>query len=265
MIMCQRELKTAIGAARKAGDLLLLMSRRKIRVSYKNPIDLVTTADRASEALIVSIIRRSFPDDDIMAEESQDQRTSSARRWIIDPLDGTTNFAHGFPVWCVSIAFEEQGVVRAGAVYNPNLKEMFTAARGGGAFLNGRRIRVSGQRELVRSLLATGFPYDVHTSREDNLNHFRRFIKRAQAVRRPGSAAIDLAYLACGRFDGFWEIKLKPWDAAAASLMVSEAGGKVTDFQGRRHSIYFPECLAANRYLHKKMLEVVSKPKGDGK
>jgi myo-inositol-1(or 4)-monophosphatase len=257
--MFKKELNTAARAALKAGGLLLRMSRRKLEIGYKSPIDLVTAADRSSEALLISIIRRAFPGDDIMTEESQDQRTASPRRWIIDPLDGTTNFAHGFPVWCVSIAFEEKGVVRAGAVYNPHLGEMFTAVKGGGAFLNGRRIRVSGQKDLVRSLLATGFPYDVHTSRNDNLEYFRRFIKRAQAVRRPGSAAIDLAYLACGRFDGFWEIKLKPWDAAAASLMVAEAGGKITNFKGGRYSIYYPECLAANRVLHRKMLGVIAR------
>ena len=255
--MYEKELKTAVAAAKKAGALLMKMSQGKLSVKFKSPIDLVTGADQASEALIISLIRKAFSGDDIMTEESQDQRTGSKRRWIIDPLDGTTNYAHGFPMWCVSIAFEEKGIVRAGAIYNPNLNELFTAAKGRGAFLNGKRIRVSAEKDLIKSLLATGFPYDVHTSPENNLANFQKFIKRAQAVRRPGSAAIDMAYLACGRFDGFWEIKLKPWDAAAASLMIAEAGGRITNFSGGRYSIYYPECLATNGKVHKQMLEIL--------
>lgn len=255
--MHEKELKTAVAAAKKAGALLMKLSKGKLSVKFKSPIDMVTEADQRSEALIISVIRKAFPGDDIMTEESQDQRTASKRRWIIDPLDGTTNFAHGFPVWCVSIAFEEKGVVRAGAIYNPNLNELFTAIKGRGAFLNGRKIKVSAEKSLLKSLLATGFPYDVHTSPENNLENFTKFIKRAQAVRRPGSAAIDMAYLACGRFDGFWEIKLKPWDAAAASLMITEAGGRLTNFSGGRYSIYYPECLATNGKIHQQMLNVL--------
>ncbi len=255
--MYEKELKTAVRAAKKAGALLMKMSRGKLSVKFKSPIDLVTGADQASEALIISLIRKAFSGDDIMTEESQDQRTGSKRRWIIDPLDGTTNYAHGFPMWCVSIAFEEKGIVRVGAIYNPNLNELFTAAKGRGAFLNGKRIRVSAEKDLIKSLLVTGFPYDVHTSPENNLANFQKFIKRAQAVRRPGSAAIDMAYLAGGRFDGFWEIKLKPWDAAAASLMIAEAGGRITNFSGGRYSIYYPECLATNGKVHKQMLEIL--------
>lgn len=255
--MHEKEIKTAVTAAKKAGALLMKMSKGKLSVKFKNPIDLVTEADQASEALIISAIRKAFPKDDIMTEESQDQRTASIRRWIIDPLDGTTNYAHGFPMWCVSIAFEEKGVVRAGTVYNPNLSEWFTAVKGRGAFLNGRRIKVSVEKNLIKSLLATGFPYDVHTSPENNLENFQKFIKQAQAVRRPGSAAIDMAYLACGRFDGFWELKLKPWDAAAASLMITEAGGRITNFNGEKYSIYFPECLASNGNIHGQMLKVL--------
>lgn len=257
--MHEKELKTAVTAAKKAGKLLMRMSRGKLAVKFKSPIDMVTEADQASEALVISIIRKAFPGDDILTEESQNQRTSSKRRWIIDPLDGTTNYAHGFPVWCVSIAFEEKGHVLTGAIYNPNLNELFTAVKGKGAHLNGSPIRVSGEKHLLKSLLATGFPYDVHTSQENNLDNFQKFIKRAQAVRRPGSAAIDLAYLACGRLDGFWEIKLKPWDAAAASLMITEAGGRITNFSGGCYSIYYPECLASNGKIHGQMLEVLGK------
>ena len=255
--MYEKELKTAVTAAQQAGALLMKMSKRKLAVKFKSTIDMVTEADKASEALIIKVIRQSFPGDDILTEESQDQRTASKRRWIIDPLDGTTNYAHGFPVWCVSIAFEEKGRVTAGVIYNPNLDELFTAVKGKGAYLNGKSIKVSSEENLLKSLLATGFPYDVHTSPENNLQNFQRFIKQAQAVRRPGSAAIDMAYLACGRFDGFWEIKLKPWDAAAASLMITEAGGRITNFSGSRYSIYYPECLATNGKIHLQMLDVL--------
>jgi len=255
--MYEFELKTAANTARQAGKLLAAMAIRGVTVDYKGTIDLVTEADRASEQLVVKALRKAFPNDDIMTEESESERTTSARRWIIDPLDGTTNYAHTFPFWCVSIAFEDKGQVQAGAVCNPNLKELFTARRGHGAFLNGSRIKVSRQAELSKSLLATGFPYDVHTSDRDNLDHFRRFIKRAQAVRRPGSAALDLAYVACGRLDGFWEIKLKPWDMAAASLMITEAGGTVTRFDGSPFDLYVQECLASNGHIHRAMIDVL--------
>jgi myo-inositol-1(or 4)-monophosphatase len=262
--MHEKELKTAVKVACSAGGLLMKMSRGKLAIKFKSSIDMVTEADKASESLIIKAIRQAFPGDDIMTEESQNQRTSSKRRWIIDPLDGTTNYAHNFPVWCVSIAFEEKDQVMAGAIYNPNLNELFTAVKGKGAYLNGKLIKVSSEKNLLKSLLATGFPYDVHTSPENNLENFQRFIKRAQAVRRPGSAAIDMAYLACGRFDGFWEIKLKPWDAASASLMISEAGGRITNFSGGRYSIYYPECLASNGKIHSQMLGVLNKSDGGG-
>ena len=255
--MYEYELKIVSTAAKQAGRLLMAMAVRGVRVDYKGAIDLVTEADRASEQLVVKALRKAFPDDDIMTEESERERTKSARRWIIDPLDGTTNYAHNFPFWCVSIAFEHKGLVQAGAIYHPALRELFTARRGRGAHLNGSRIRVSRQHELEKSLLATGFPYDVHTSEQNNLEHFSRFIKRAQAVRRPGSAALDLAYVACGRFDGFWEIKLKAWDCAAASLMVAEAGGSITNYKGEAFNIYAQECLASNGQIHREMIEVL--------
>jgi myo-inositol-1(or 4)-monophosphatase len=257
--MYQKELKIAVMTARWAGRLLTTFSKKDLKVDFKGEIDLVTEADRRSEELAIKVIRRHFPGDDILSEETSRHRTSSKRRWIIDPLDGTTNFAHGFPFWCVSIAFEDKGTVRAGAVYHPLLNELFTARQGRGAWLNGRRIQVSGQTELKKSLLATGFPYDVHYSRKDNLDNFRRFIKRAQAVRRPGSAAMDLAYLACGRFDGFWEMKLKPWDMAAAALILKEAGGRLSDFKGGKFSIYVPECLASNGRIHEQMKHILNK------
>jgi len=255
--MFDKEFKTAVLAAKKAGHLLKAMSQGDLKVEYKGEIDLVTQADRAAESLVVKMLRRNFPGDDILTEETNRDRTRSDRRWIIDPLDGTTNYAHRFPFWCVSIAFEFKGQVVLGAIYNPNLNELFTARKGQGAWMNGSKIKVSSQPVLKKSLLATGFPYDVHYSRKDNLDNFRRFIKRAQAVRRPGSAALDLAYVACGRFDGFWEMKLKTWDMAAASLMVTEAGGKLSGFKGQKFSIYVPECLATNGKIHREMIEVL--------
>ncbi|MDP2806746.1 MAG: inositol monophosphatase family protein [bacterium] len=255
--MFDKEYKTAVLAANKAGRLLKAMSSGDLKVEYKGAIDLVTQADRAAETLVVKMLRRNFPGDDILTEETNQDRTKSDRRWIIDPLDGTTNYAHRFPFWCVSIAFEFKDVIALGAIYNPNLNEMFTAQKGKGAWLNGQKIKVSSQSLLNKSLLATGFPYDVHYSKQDNLANFRKFIKRAQAVRRPGSAALDLAYVACGRFDGFWEMKLKTWDMAAASLMVKEAGGKLSGFKGQNFSIYVPECLASNGRIHKQMLSVL--------
>ncbi|MDO9390670.1 MAG: inositol monophosphatase family protein [bacterium] len=255
--MFDKEFKTAVLAAKKAGHLLQAMSQGDLKVEYKGEIDLVTQADRAAEALVVKMLRRNYPGDDILTEETNRDRTRSVRRWIIDPLDGTTNYAHRFPFWCVSIAFEFKGQVVLGAIYNPNLNELFTARKGLGAWINGNKIKVSSQPVLKKSLLATGFPYDVHYSRKDNLDNFRRFIKRAQAVRRPGSAALDLAYVACGRFDGFWEMKLKTWDMAAASLMVTEARGKLSGFKGQKFSIYVPECLATNGKIHREMIEVL--------
>jgi myo-inositol-1(or 4)-monophosphatase len=255
--MFDKEFKTAVSAANRAGRLLKAMSSGDLKVEYKGEIDLVTQADRAAENMVVKLLRKSFPGDDILTEESDQERTKSDRRWIIDPLDGTTNYAHGFPFWCVSIAFEFRGQVMLGAIFNPNLNELFTAKKEKGAWLNGKRIKVSPQGVLKKSLLATGFPYDVHYSRQDNLANFRKFIKRAQAVRRPGSAALDLAYVACGRFDGFWEMKLKTWDMAAASLMVAEAGGKLSGFKGQKFSIYVPECLATNGKIHRIMIEVL--------
>ncbi|MBI5806720.1 inositol monophosphatase [candidate division TA06 bacterium] len=255
--MFDKEFKTAVSAANKAGHLLKAMSQGNLKVEYKGEIDLVTQADRAAEALVVKMLRRNFPGDDILTEETTRDRTMSDRRWIIDPLDGTTNYAHRFPFWCVSIAFEFKGQVVLGAIYNPNLNELFTARKGLGAWMNGNKIQVSQQKSLKKSLLATGFPYDVHYSKQDNLDNFRKFIKRAQAVRRPGSAALDLAYVACGRFDGFWEMKLKTWDMAAASLMVTEAGGKLSGFKGQKFSIYVPECLASNGRIHQQMTDVL--------
>ncbi|MBI5644011.1 MAG: inositol monophosphatase [Deltaproteobacteria bacterium] len=251
--------ETAIGAARKAGMLLKGHLGRAGKIEFKGDVNIVTELDRRSEDLIISEIRSAFPDHGILTEESEERKTSTAFRWIIDPLDGTTNYAHGFPFFCVSIAFEEAGEVRLGVVYDPMLDEMFISERGKGSYLNGGLIRVSDVERLDKSLLATGFPYDLRSSKENNLDHFKDFTLKAQAIRRAGSAALDLCYIASGRFDGFWEMKLKPWDTAAAALIVKEAGGTITDFSGGEYSIFEKECLASNGLIHAGMIDVLLK------
>lgn len=250
--------KTAVLAAAKAGLLLKKNLGKSLSIEFKGVIDIVTEMDKKAEAMIVKTIKAAFPDHGILTEESAEQKTGSEYRWIIDPLDGTTNYSHGYPVFCVSIALEKAGDVMLGVVYEPMLDELFTAEKGRGAYLNKKKIQVSRIAELHRSLLATGFPYDVRTSPENNINHFANFAVRAQAIRRAGSAALDMCYVACGRFDGFWELKLKPWDIAAAMLIVKEAGGAVTDFTGNPLSLYAGETMASNGLIHKEMLKVLA-------
>ena len=228
-----------------------------LRVEFKGKYDLVTEADRQSESLIVSMIRRQFPDHDILAEEDDYGRQGSEYRWIIDPLDGTTNYAHGFPWFSVSIGLEIRGRLELGTVYNPYVGEMYFAHRGAGAYLNERRLRVSSIDTLEQSLLATGFAYDHKKSRANNHDFFVRFQHAAQACRRPGVASLDLACVAAGRFDGFWEMKLKPWDLAAGILLVEEAGGLVTDFDGRQMTLDSLECMASNRLIHSEMQQIL--------
>jgi len=249
--------KTALEMALEAGSMLKSRLGRAGRIDFKGDVNIVTEMDRRSEDLIVGRITRDFPDHGIITEESDELTARGGYRWIIDPLDGTTNYAHGNPVFCVSIAFEERGEVVLGVVYNPMLDELFVAEKGGGATLNSERISVSETRSLDKSLLATGFPYDLRTSEHNNFGHFRAFSVRAQAIRRAGSAALDLCYVACGRFDGFWEMKLSAWDTAAATLMVEEAGGRVTGFKGEDFSNFKPRCLASNGLVHDEMLSVL--------
>ena len=244
--------------AREAGALLYEKLHDCHIVQYKGEINLVTEADRLSEALIVERINREFPGHDILTEESPETANGSSFRWIIDPLDGTTNYAHGYPVFCVSIALEVKGVIMLGAVYNPMLDELFTAERGSGAFLNGRRLTVSRAENLSRSLLATGFPYDIREDRNNNINYFEVMALSAQAVRRAGSAALDLAYIAAGRFDGFWELKLAPWDTAAGWLLVEEAGGSVTDLRGDPYHLHSKGMLASNGLIHAEMARILA-------
>lgn len=254
-------LNFAINVARDAGSILVDKLGRALQVSNKGAIDLVTEADLASEKLIIERIRSHYPSHAILAEESgasENHTGDSAAewKWIIDPLDGTTNYAHGYPCFCVSIGVERAGKLELGVVYDPLRNEMFAAERGQGATLNHRPMRVSAVAELSRAMLCTGFPYDVR-ERPDFARDFSSFTMQAQAVRRDGSAALDLAYVACGRFDGFWEDGLNPWDLAAGVLLIEEAGGSVTDFEGAPLDIYSARVLASNGLVHHAMMQVI--------
>lgn len=251
-------MEDARSMASAAGGYLRLHLRDRRHVRFKGAIDIVTEADLAAEKLIVDKIRSLYPGHDILAEESPATSLGSPFRWIVDPLDGTTNYSHGYPVFCVSIALEIQGVCVLGVVYDPMREEMFTAVKGQGAFLNGEPITVSRTEEISRSLLATGFPYDIRSSSENNMNYFWVMAMNAQAIRRAGSAALDLAYVAAGRFDGFWELKLKPWDMAAGCLLVSEAGGRVTDLRGGDFVLDAPHVMASNGAIHARMLGLLA-------
>jgi myo-inositol-1(or 4)-monophosphatase len=236
--------------ARAAGALLREKIDESHTVDYKGEINLVTEVDRLSEALILDRIRRAFPGHGILAEESPETSTGSDFRWVIDPLDGTTNYAHGHPFFCVSIALEARGEIVLGCVYNPMLDELFIAERGAGAFLDGRRLRVSRTADFSRSLVATGFPYDLRRDPDNNLNYFAAMTLHAQALRRTGAAALDLAHVAAGRFDAFWQLRLMPWDTAAGWLLVEEAGGVVTDLFGHPFHLHSPHLIAANDLIH---------------
>jgi myo-inositol-1(or 4)-monophosphatase len=246
-----------IKAAYEAGKLLMDKFESGIRVEFKGKNDLVTEADRQAEALVVKLIRQRYPDHDFLAEEGDYGVSGSDHRWIIDPLDGTTNYAHGFPWFAVSIALEIKGRLELGVVYNPYVGDFYIAERGCGAFLNERRLHVSTIATLERSLLATGFAYDHKKCKANNYDYFTRFQKDAQACRRPGAASLDLASVAAGRFDGFWELKLKPWDLAAGILLIEEAGGLVSDFDGLPMTLETQECMASNRLIHKEMQEIL--------
>jgi myo-inositol-1(or 4)-monophosphatase len=241
-----------------AGRILKGGFTRRLKIDYKGRINPVTEYDLKSERYIISHIVKQFPDHAVLAEEGGTVAVASPFRWIIDPLDGTVNYAHGFPVYCVSIALEYEGNIVAGAVYDPERDELFHAGLGSGAYLNKKRIKVSSEKILKRALLATGFAYNIDTARRTNLGLFARMVKKAQGVRRPGSAAIDLCWLACGRIDGFWELYLHPWDTAAAKLIVEEAGGKVSRFDGRHYSIFDQDILASNDFLHRAMMSVLA-------
>jgi myo-inositol-1(or 4)-monophosphatase len=247
-------------AARRGGAVLRERFGARRTIEYKGGIDLVTDADRASEAVLLDFIHRRFPGAAVLAEESGvsgGAHVPAALRFVVDPLDGTTNYAHGLPHFAVNVAVERDGALLASATLDPLRDELFLAATGAGATLNGERIGVSDARELRHSLLCTGFPYDIHEEQDLPLRLFGAYLSRARAIRRLGSAAIDLAYLACGRFDGFWEMKLKPWDLAAGVLLVREAGGVATDFEGGERILETGSIVAANAALHGVMLDVM--------
>jgi myo-inositol-1(or 4)-monophosphatase len=253
-------LTVAIESAKEAGRFLKLnLGKVKNIESKKEEINLVTEIDKGSEKKIIDFLKSRFPNHSILAEESGETNPGSDFKWIIDPLDGTTNYTHSFPVFCVSIALEFKGEVILGVVYDPNLDELFYAEKGKGAFLNGKRISVSKTDKLIKSMLATGFPYNVKENPDNCIEHFVNFLMEAQAIRRLGSAALDLVYVACGRLDGFWEVNLNPWDTAAGKIIVEEAGGKVTDFYGNDFNIYTKGIVASNGLIHEQMLEVIKK------
>lgn len=254
----QYMLFVAVDAARRAGTTLAEHVGGQREIIYKGEINLVTEMDRRAEQIVVSAIRSAFPSHGILAEEEARIENGSRFLWIIDPLDGTTNYAHGYPNFSVSIGLEEAGEVIAGVVYDPLRDEMFTAIKGQGAALNSRPIRASGVDSLIRSLLATGFPYDRVVSPVNNLVHFNRMIMASQEIRRSGSASLDLCAVAAGRLDGYWELKLQPWDVAAGCLIVREAGGVVSDFTGQRFSIRDKEIVASNGKIHQQMLDVLN-------
>lgn len=252
-------LATAIRAAEAAGTVLLEHARSGFRIDYKATINLVTDADRRAEDSIVRTILAAHPSHRILAEErGQDGASESPYRWIVDPLDGTTNFAHGFPFYSVSIGLEYDGACIVGVVLDPVRQELFTGVMGQGAYLNGERLHVSTIETLEQSLLVTGFAYNIRETSNNNLDHFSRISLRAQGVRRTGSAALDLSYVAAGRFDGYWEVTLSPWDMAAGIVILREAGGLVSGFTKDTFSLYGQELVATNGLIHDQLLQAIN-------
>jgi len=252
-----RYLQVAIAAAKEGGRIQKVHLADLHKVEFKGEINPVSEVDKLCEKAINQIILDAFPDHDLLTEESAFKGKGSPFKWVIDPIDGTTNYIHGFPFFCVSIALEIEGEIKLGVVYDPLFDELFQAETGKGAFLNGNRISVSRMKDLDLSFLTTGFPYDVREHADFYLRFFRQFMMKSIAIRRPGSAALDLCYVAAGRFDGYWELKIHSWDVAAGGLMVTEAGGKVTDFKGGNFSIYDEEIIASNGWIHEEMLRVI--------
>jgi myo-inositol-1(or 4)-monophosphatase len=258
-------LDAPIEIAHEAGVLLYSLFERDHHVHYKGPMDVVTEADKRSEALITERLSRRFPDHGIVAEEGGGHKGSSEYTWYVDPLDGTTNFTHRLPVFCVSLGLARRNELVAGVIYDPCHKELYAAERGSGAFLNGRRLSVSNVAKLAEGLVATGFP-PYAPNHDLNIQYYFRFTRACHGVRRAGSAALDLCSVAAGRFEGFWELKLNPWDKAAGVLMVMEAGGRVTDLSGGEFEVLGNEVFASNGLVHDSMLEIFSElaPKHQG-
>ncbi len=248
----------AIELARAGGDVLKHYMTREKQVELKSRANLVTIADKESEALVIQMIKERYPNHAILAEESG-ASGSGEGKWIIDPLDGTTNFAHQYPFFCVSVAFEQRGEILCGAVYDPLRDEMFSGARGLGSFVNRQQLRVSDTEKLGSALVMTGFPYTVREKIRVAMSQFEAFIVESQAVRRGGSAALDLCYVAIGRCDGFWEMGLHPWDTAAGQVILEEAGGRLTDFSGNPFSPYMKQIVATNGKIHGEMISVLER------
>jgi myo-inositol-1(or 4)-monophosphatase len=252
-------LSTAIEAVVRAGDMQMAKFGTGVRVDKKGAIDLVTEVDLEIERMFRAMVAERFPDHDVLAEEMGDSGARGAKhRWVFDPIDGTTNFAHGVPIFCASLALEIDGEAVVGAVYDPNRKELFTAETGVGSWLNGQRLKASANATVLESMLVTGFPYNVHQEADEFLRVFGNVLKHARAVRRLGSAAIDMCWVAAGRMDGFWEATLKPWDTRAAALILEEAGGKITGMDGKK---WIPEdghILATNGLIHDEILRIIS-------
>jgi len=247
----------AEGCVREAGAVLMERFRHSHRIDYKGEIDIVTEVDHLSEALIIRLIRESCPDHDILTEETGNERRESPYQWIVDPLDGTTNYAHGFPFFCVTVALAVMGDIMLGVIYDPLRDDLFTVEKGNGTFCNGEPLTVSSTSTLTDSLLATGFPYDIRVNPDNNINYFNEMAMKVRAIRRAGSAALDLAFVASGCVDGFWELKLHPWDTAAGWLMVEEAGGVVTDARGGAYALEAPHIVASNGRIHDMLISVL--------
>jgi myo-inositol-1(or 4)-monophosphatase len=255
--MSETPLQVAVEAALAAGRIQKERADSVGEIQYKGEINLVTEVDLLCEQEVIGRIQKAFPGHAFLAEESGATEGDADHLWIIDPLDGTVNYAHGYPCYCVSIGYQHKGEVVAGVVYNPCLDELFVAEKGQGATLNGKPIAVSTTTDLKQSLLATGFAYDINESTDNNLDHFQNFIMACQAIRRPGSAAMDLCYTAMGRFEGFWELKLHPWDYSAGWLMIEEAGGQVTRFDGSPFQMGDRSILTSNGHIHSAMVDVL--------
>ncbi|MEI8133503.1 MAG: inositol monophosphatase family protein [bacterium] len=251
-------LQLAIRLAREAGNYALAEQKKGLQITSKsNQFDLVTNVDKANEEYIQSEIAKIFPTHEYLGEEGAATTTNSGVRWIVDPIDGTLNFAHGLPIWCVSIGVEVDGTIECGAIYDSTRDEMFSASRGGGAHLNGKQISVSKMSDPSRAMLVTGFAYNIADNEDKAIERFAAFLKRGLIVRRLGSAALDLCYVASGRFDGFFEAGLSPWDSAAGSLLVREAGGVVTHYDGLDYSVYRKGIIATNGLQHELISEVL--------
>jgi myo-inositol-1(or 4)-monophosphatase len=258
------QLTVAISAALAAGALLRQEYEHPHQVVHKGPIDLVTEVDRRSQSLVVGILTSAFPTYGVLSEEGLDIPDSEAIRWIIDPLDGTANFVHQYPLFAVSIALQKGRQMELGVVYNPLLDELFTAERGKGALLNGRATHVSTCRELGNALVGSGFPYDIWSNAKDNLEEWGQMAKRAQNLHSDGSATLDLCHVASGRLDAFWELDLDPWDLAAGTLIVQEAGGRVTHLDGKPFVLGGRSVLASNGLIHQEIVDVVGAPRSSG-